>query len=166
MGGVKVADNFDNSRYRALITNEQRKVRATVGLCCNTDSGSATKVSNENSELLSRILIDNGNCGSAHNCGRCRCSNPDPDPVNTSANINSANTRYNGRRNTSNEIRTNIYRFANQNFLSNALGISNIDISDIGGTNTEIENTVRRYRRDNHRNCRNCRNYRCRKNFS
>lgn len=57
---------FDNSRYRAIIKNEQKKVRATTGLCCSSsiccDDAEANRI--DNIELLSRTLIDNGNCAS------------------------------------------------------------------------------------------------------
>ena len=139
-------NNYDNSGYRAIMRNEQRKVKANLGLCCYPN---ISDMPNDNNiELLNRILIDNGNCG----CG--------------------------SRKSGLNEVRTNFYRFANQNFLNNAMGYSNVPIPDrvedtpnnLNNSNNsirfdevdeydrdlQIENILRRY-------CRNCRY--CRRRF-
>ena len=143
-------NNYDNSGYRVIMRNEQRKVKANVGLCCYPNISDIADMpmpnDNNNIELLNRILVDNGNCS----CGGNRKSGL-------------------------NEVRTNFYRFANQNFLNNAMGYSNVPIPDRVEDNPnnsnnstrfddvdeydrelQTENILRRY-------CRNCRN--CRRRF-
>jgi len=151
-------NNYDNSGYRAIMRNEQRKVKANFGLCCYPNISDISDMPNDNNiELLNRILIDNGNCG----CGN--------------------------RKSGLNEVRTNFYRFANQNFLNNAMGYSNVPVPDrvedtpnnLNNSNNSIRfddvDEIERYDRCNifdrdlqienilRRYCRNCRY--CRRRF-
>jgi len=143
-------NNYDNSRYRAIIKSEQRKVKTTAGLCC-TRIGDRVK-GNDNIELLNQILRDNGNCISANDKNGDMVL--DVLDINSSRYIN-CNCSKRKNKNERNESKTNIYRFINQNFLDNALGNSNVIVSDIHRNNNfdkrmQIENILRRY----NKNCR------------
>jgi len=104
----------EKSLYSQIIKNESRKVKTIAGVCCNFVSCSENENNSdddrENIELLRNILIDNGNCGEKKRRKHKNCREHEHNRDNTP---------------------TNIYKFANQDFLDNYLGRSNIEESYI-----------------------------------
>lgn len=123
-----MSGKYDNSRYRTLIKYEQKKIKVNTGICGNYNN-------DDNINLLGQIFENNRNCIAA-NVG-------DSDTVseneNSNYNFNNINARIRPSRYNSacrsatrrDEIRTNIYKFNNQNFTDNTTENSYTRISEI-----------------------------------